>query len=144
MMRFPTVVALVLFCCGCQTTNVWTPNMRNSAARSAGDMAMTAVLDQGVDKAEAESFCKAMIKWLESGTFTKLVFREKCYDLLEKHDRLKYVDYLDALFALIPSQVGYHDQIPPDIKEALISFLKDGALHSSALYKPQELPEPWP
>jgi len=129
------LLAVLVLMTGCQTTKVWTYNMKQATARGSGDVAMTALLDQGVKKEEAEAFCKAAIKWLEEGKLTKVLLKDKCYELLKKHDRLQYADYLDALFAVIPSDVGYNQELPPEVRTALISFLKDGALHGSGLYR---------
>ena len=129
----------VMFVCGlgCTPKKVMTWNLKHSGYRSAGDISVTALLDQtGVDKAEVLEFCEAAIAFLESGSTTKHLFQVKIRELASA----KFVDYIDALFVVIPNRVKLNDQIPPEVKDGLLSFLRDGAVHAVGLYKEEHRP----
>jgi len=107
-------------------------NMTQSLSRSGGDIAMTAVLDTGVNKDEAVKFVQALIDLLKQGQIQRDVFRTQVYALAKG----RYADYIDTLFLLIPSSIGPTTYIPEDIKQVLLSFLQDGALYAAKLYDP--------
>jgi len=126
------IVAGMAFLPGCKTTDdsFWTWNQRQALARSGGDVAMTALIDQGVNKAEAVEVCMAILRYVESGDMSKAVFQKY---VLEKIPPA-YVDWADALFVVLDN-VGLEEQIPPEVRTALISFLRDGAIYGASLYK---------
>jgi hypothetical protein len=135
------IVAAVL--AGCQSTGgsgdsggkVWTWNQRQALARSGGDIAMTAILDQGVNKAEAVEICNVLIKYLESGDVSKAEFKAYVYQKIPA----SYADWADALLMVVDN-LELQDKIPPEIKTALLSFLKDGAVYGAGLYKDEHKP----
>lgn len=108
-------------------------NMTQSISRSGGDIAMTALLDSGINKDEATKFVQAVIDLLKQGQIQRDTFRTAVVSI----SKGKYSDYIDSLFMVIPSSIGATDYIPEDIKQILISFLQDGALHAAALYDPK-------
>jgi len=129
------VVPFLMGCTGVGKVVTW--NMRQSGYRSAGDIAMTALLDQtNVEKTEAKEFCEAAIAFLEEGSTTKHLFQAKVRDIAPA----KFVDYIDALFVVIPNRVGLNDQIPDNVKTGLLSFLRDGAVYAIGLYKDEHKP----
>ena len=133
-----TLVAAIVVLAGCETTDskVWTWNQRQALARSGGDIAMTALIDQGVDKAEAVEVCKAIAEYIENGAMSKIVFQKYVTDKVPT----AYADWADALF-LILDNVGLEEQIPPEIRTAILSFLNDGALYGAKLYSDEHAPK---
>ena len=116
---------------------VWTWNQRQALSRSGGDIAMTALLDQGVDKKEAVEICKAVAEYVEDGALSKAMFQKYVIDRIP----VQYADWADALF-LILENVGLEEKIPPEIRAALLSFLNDGAIYGANLYKDEHRPKP--
>jgi len=108
-------------------------NMTQSLSRCGGDVAMTALLDSGINKDEATKFVQAIIDLLKQGQIQRDTFRTAVVAIAKG----KYTDYIDSLFLVIPSSIGATDYIPEDIRQILISFLQDGALHAAALYDPK-------
>jgi hypothetical protein len=138
------VLLLLVLTTGCVTLEEkgYSYNLQQATARSTGDLAMTALLDEGVNQAEAVSFCNAVIKFVEDGAITKSLLREGVANLLAtKFNRPEYVNYSDSIFLFIPSQIDANQKIPADIRKAILSFLKDGALHGAALYDPSRPPK---
>jgi hypothetical protein len=136
MVAVVAVVVLMLGT-GCTSTNgglSW--NMRQSLLRGGGDIAATVALDEGVNKAELQQFTEAVVKLIEQGTLTKGIFEAKVKEIAGT----KYVDYVDRLFAVIPSELGVADLIPADVKAYLLSFLKYGGLYGMSLYDDSRKP----
>lgn len=129
------MMATLIF--GCTPKRVVTYNLKHSGYRSAGDIAVTVLLDQtDVDKAEVLRFCRAAIAFLESGATTKRLFQETIRELAP----VAFTDYIDALFVVVPNSVDMNEEIPPDVREGLLSFLRDGAVRAIGLYKEEHHP----
>jgi len=129
------VAATLTGCASMGGGKVWTWNQRQALSRSGGDIAMTALLDQGVDKAEAVEVCRSIAEYLESGAVSKEVFQKYVYKLVP----VAYADWVDALFLVI-GNVELEEQIPAEVRTALVSFLRDGALYGAGLYKDEHKP----
>jgi len=134
---------------GCASTEgkALSYNMTQSVARSGGDVAMTALLDEGVDSDKARRYALALAELVQSGDINKALLREKAYELALKYELNGAADYIDTLLAVIPSSVGEVNFLPAKYKDAIVSFLKDGAVRAMDLYKYPELepdtqPEP--
>ena len=143
-MKTLVTLALVFACIGltgCGTfgsKKVWTYNLQQSLCRSGGDVAMTMILDQGVNKDEAVALCNALIKFLESDpTATVISFKLQVNAFVEKNP--SFANFVNRLFLVIPSDVGDYVQIPSQVKSSLLSFLKDGAVYGAGLYKSQAM-----
>jgi hypothetical protein len=100
---------------------------------------MTALIDQGVDKVEAVEVCKAIAAYIEDGSMSKAMFQKYVTDKIPP----AYADWADALF-LVLENVELQEQIPPEIRTALLSFLNDGALYGAKLYKDEHAPKEEP
>jgi len=135
-----TVVLLV----GCQSMNDGnlSYNMTQSVARSGGDVAMTALLDEGVDATQAREYVTAIAKLLEDGTLSKATLRTGCQSIATKLKLTGVADYIDALMVIVPSKVAEYQQIPPEYRAAILSFLNDGAIRALDLYKADKKPAP--
>lgn len=138
-MKVLVVAMLAVVMTGCVTTDEetgkkkvsYTYNMQQATWRSGGDLAMTALLDTGIDKAEAVEFANAVVAFLESGEIVKSVFRAKVLEVAP----VGYADYVDALFSVVPSEVSFNEKIPENVRTGLVSFLKDGAGRAAELYR---------
>jgi hypothetical protein len=133
------VLALVvLTTTGCATLfgeggqPVWTYNFQQSLARSGGDVAMTMLLDQGCPKAKAVEVVNVLIRIVESNVSRKEIEAE-----LDAQVALlpAIAGIVDKLKKVVPASVGGTDKIPAEVKDILLSFLKDGALYGASLYK---------
>jgi len=132
------VLALVvLTMTGCSTLGdggqpVWTYNLQQSLARSGGDVAMTMLLDQGVPKDKAVVVVNVLIRIVESNTS-----RKEIEAALDAQVALlpAIAGIVDKLKKVVPASVGGTDKIPAEVKDILLSFLKDGALYGASLYK---------
>ena len=131
-------MALGLVLTGCVTTGggssgnaIWTYNLQQSLARSGGDVAMTMVLDQGVNKKDAVGLVEAIIVFIENSDATYAVLNAKLADLKVKQPQ--YAKFIDKFSAAIPG--GSAGQIPPEAKAILLSFLRDGAIYGATMYK---------
>jgi len=135
-------LVLALFGAGCATTGgstgetsnkVWTYNLQMSLARSGGDVAMTMALDQGVDKVDAVRLCDALIAFLKGGDVTVAAFNAKVADLTAKSPQ--FGKFVNKLNSAVPLGLGKAEQIPPEVKDVLLSFLEDGAVYGAGKYK---------
>jgi len=137
------LVSVMVVATGCQNTqgggdsNVWTWNQRQALSRSGGDIAMIALLDQGADKAEAIEICQAIAEYVQDGALSKAMFQKYVIDKIPP----QYADWADALF-LILDNVGLEEKIPSEIRDAILSFLNDGAIYGAGLYKDEHKPKP--
>ena len=123
---------------GCQTTDVsW--NMTQSLSRSGGDIAMTALLDEGTDAKIAREYVDALILLIQDETLDKAALHDAAIALANKIGLKNAAAYIDALIAVIPSRVEEVNKIPADVRTALVSFLKDGALRAMDLYDPAKV-----
>ena len=134
---------VILLMTGCASLNdgklSW--NMTQSVSRSGGDMAMTALLDEGIDAKKTREYVAALIKLIEKGGIEKVALRQACLDIAAKLKLTGISDYIDALMVVIPGKIGEYEKIPLQYREAIVSFLRDGATHALDLYKPGKLPE---
>lgn len=143
-MRTIMVITLALVVSGCVTTDpetgkkkaTYTYNMQQATWRAGGDLAMTALLDTGVNKAEAVEFANAVVAFVEDGEIVKAVFQAKVLEVAPQG----YADYIDALFSVVPSEVGLNQKIPEKVRIGLVSFLKDGAGRGAELYRDDKKP----
>jgi len=132
----------LVFMTGCVSTESYTYNLQQSTARSAGDVAMTVLLDEGIKKDEAVALCNALVKFLEDGKITKSILRDGVNKLLTTTFKSpQYSSYVDGVFLLIPSDIDANEKIPENIRQLIISFVKDGAVHAANLYDPAHLPK---
>jgi hypothetical protein len=53
---------------------------------------------------------------------------------------VRYADWADALLTVV-DEVPLEQKIPPEIRDALLSFLRDGALYGASLYDDSKKPE---
>jgi hypothetical protein len=127
-----------LMLAGCATTGgsgesskIWTYNLQQALARSGGDVAMTMVLDQGVNKKDAVGLVEAIIVFIESSDATVALLNAKLADMKVKQPQ--FAKFIDKLSAAIPG--GAAGAIPPDVKAVLLSFLRDGAVYGATCYK---------
>ena len=131
------VAVMCMALVGCVTTGgtstgaIWTYNLQQALARSGGDVAMTMVLDQGVNKKDAVGLVEAIIVFIENSDATYAVLNAKLADLKVKQPQ--YAKFIDKFSAAIPG--GSAGQIPPETKVILISFLRDGAIYGATMYK---------
>jgi hypothetical protein len=137
MIGLAMIVCMVL-AAGCATTGgtgegskIWTYNLQQALARCGGDVAMTMVLDQGVNKKDAVGLVEAIIVFIESSDVTVAMLNAKLADLKVKQPQ--YAGFVDKLSAAVPS--GTVGAIPPDVKAVLLSFLRDGAVYGATMYK---------
>ncbi len=128
---------------GCATTGgggddgkILTYNMTQSLSRSGGDIAMTELLDLGVDAKTAREYVNGLILLIKQGDLDKTALRTAALALAEKLKIKGAADYIDALLAVIPSHVKWNEKIPEPYRTALVSFLQDGAIRALDLYKP--------
>ena len=121
-----------LFGTGAGGQQVWTYNLQQSLARSGGDVAMTMVLDQGVPKAEAVRVCNVLISLIGSNV-SRADLEAQLNAQVAAIPLLKSL--VEKLESAIPASIGGTDQIPQNIKDILLSFLKDGAVYGAGLYK---------
>lgn len=117
-------------------------NMTQSVSRGGGDAAMTAMLDGGTDPEKARKYVSALIELLESGTINKAALRSAALKLASEMKLSGAVGYIDALMAVIPGRISQYEKIPSEYRDALISFLRDGAVRALDLYDPEKKPEP--
>jgi hypothetical protein len=136
------MVVAIMMLTGCLTTDggklSW--NMTQSVSRSGGDVAMTALLDEGVDAGKAREYVAALIPLIEKGDIDKVALRQGCLDIAAKLKLTGVADYIDALMIVIPGKIGEYEKIPVEYREALVSFLRDGATHALDLYKADKKP----
>ena len=121
-----------LFGTGAGGQQVWTYNLQQSLARSGGDVAMTMVLDQGVPKAEAVNVCNVLISLIGSDV-SRADLEAQLNAQVAAIPLLKSL--VDKLESAIPASIGGTDKIPQNVKDILLSFLKDGAVYGASLYK---------
>ena len=142
-MKTVSLIAVVLVMClttGCASLfgtgsggqQVWTYNLQQSLARSGGDVAMTMVLDQGVPKAEAVNVCNVLISLIGSDV-SRADLEAQLNAQVAAIPLLKSL--VDKLESAIPASIGGTDKIPQNVKDILLSFLKDGAVYGASLYK---------
>jgi hypothetical protein len=67
-------------------------------------------------------------------TLNKLALRDAAIALANKLKLKHAADYIDALIVVIPSHVTEIEKIPANVRTALVSFLKDGAVRALDLY----------
>lgn len=115
-------------------------NMTQSVSRSGGDVAMTALLDEGVDAKKSREYVAALIQLIEKGDIDKVALRQACLDTAAKLKLTGVADYIDALMVVVPGRIGDYEKIPLKYREALVSFLRDGATHALDLYKADKKP----
>lgn len=112
----------------------WTYNLKQSLARSGGDVAMTMVLDQGVDKKVAVGFCESVIAlFQQDANITSAAFKEKICADAACNPALSGL--ADKAIALLPSDLVDTEAMPPEIKDAIVSFMRDGAIYGATMYK---------
>jgi hypothetical protein len=138
------MVVVIVMMTGCASTEggklSW--NMTQSVSRSGGDVAMTALLDEGVDAKKAREYVSALIQLIEKGDINKAALRTAALDLAKKLKLTGVADYIDALLAVVPGHVEEYQKIPPEVRTAIVSFLRDGAVHALDLYKADKAPKP--
>ena len=129
------VIVIVMFLmAGCVTNEKLSWNMTQSVSRSGGDIAMTALLDEGADPVLARKYVNALIELIQDETLNKQALRDAAVALANKLKLKNAATYIDALIVVIPSHVKEIDKIPEDVRTALVSFLRDGAVRSLDLY----------
>ena len=116
-----------------QTGKLWTYNLQQALARSAGDVAMTMTLDQGVNKAAAVKLTNELILFIQSSDLTLIVLNAKIADIAVTSPQ--FAKFLDKLNSAIPLGLGKSSTISPEVKAVLLSFLQDGALYGATMYK---------
>lgn len=136
------MVMSVMFMTGCQSMSdgKLSYNMTQSLSRSGGDVAMTALLDEGVDAKKSREYVAALTELIEKGELSKIALRQACLDLAVKLKITGAANYIDALMIVIPSRIAEYQEIPKDIRIALVSFLRDGATRALDLYKTDKKP----
>lgn len=136
------VVSVALLCPGCALLGgyqgdgprFWTYNLKQSLARSGGDVAMTMALDQGVDKKVAVGFCEAIIAlFQQDANVTGLTLKAKLAELAKQNPAL--TSLANKLLDVLPTSLVDTEALPPEIKDAIISFLRDGAIYGATMYK---------
>ena len=127
---------------GCQSLNngKLSYNMTQSVSRSGGDVAMTALLDEGIDAGKAREYVAALTKFVEKGDIDKTALRQACLSIADKLKLTGVAEYIDALMIIIPGEIGEYQKIPEKYRIALVSFLRDGATRALDLYKADEKP----
>ena len=147
-MRMFILTVIMAVMCGCASTrDGLSYNMTQSASRSAGDIAVTALLDEGKDAEKIKAYITSMVEFLESGetTLSKEALKSAAFKIATKVKLEDASDYIDALISVVPSKIKGGEKIPDEYKDALLSFLKDGALRAMELYdvskKPVEKPK---
>lgn len=111
-------------------------NMTQSISRGSGDVAMTALLDQGVDPVKAKEYVQGLAELVGKGDVDKQALHDAAIALANKLKIKGAADYIDALLVVIPSHVKWNEKIPEQYRTALVSFLNDGAIRAVELYKP--------
>lgn len=136
------LVAMSVLMTGCQSMSggSMSYNMRQSVSRSGGDVAMTALLDEGVDAKKAREYVVALTRFVEKGDVDKIALRQACLSIAEKLKLTGVAEYVDALMIVIPGEIGEYQKIPEKYRKALVSFLRDGATRALDLYKADEKP----
>jgi len=135
------MVSCLVFAQGCKTTGAGTDlsyNMKQAVSRSAGDVAMTALLDDGADAKQAGEYVQGLVKLFEVAKLDKATFRMAAHSTAKRVGLTDAADYIDVLVSIVPSDVGEIEQIPLKYRKALLSFLQDGALRALALYTTEE------
>jgi hypothetical protein len=117
-------------------------NMKMSVSRSAGDVAMTALLDEGVSPEKATKYVDGLIQLFDEGTLNKVMLREAAARLANELELGTVADYIDAFIIVIPNEIGEIDNIPQTVRNALVSFLRDGAKRALILYDQNNGNEP--
>jgi len=117
-------------------------NMTQSVSRGGGDAAMTAMLDGGTDAQKAREYVSALIELLESGTIDKATLRSAALRLASEMGLTGAVGYVDALMAIVPGHISQYQKIPQKYRDALLSFMRDGAVRALDLYNPDKRPKP--
>jgi hypothetical protein len=138
------MVVIVVMMTGCASTSggKLSYNMTQSVSRSGGDVAMTALLDEGVDAKKAREYVAALVQLIEKGDLDKVALRQACLDTAAKLKLTGVADYIDALMVVVPGKIGEYEKIPVEYREALVSFLRDGATRALDLYKADKKPKP--
>ena len=142
------VLALLLYTPGCLTTNggaklTW--NQQQALARAAGDNAAIPVLDYTeVTQPAMTELVNAIIKFIETGDISKDQLRTYVQAAAAKAGLKDAATYVDAIVMLIPSNIQANQNIPADVKQLLLSALRDGSLRGIALYDPTHKPVPAP
>lgn len=128
-------VLAILLGTGCASTegHALSYNMTQSVSRSAGDIAMTALLDEGVDEVKARKYAEALAE-LVQGDLSKAILREEAFRLADKFGLTGAADYIDALLSIVPSEISAVEKIPEKYHHALSSFLRDGAIRAMDIY----------
>jgi hypothetical protein len=126
----------LIFTTGCTSlygeNHSW--NMRQSIARSAGDTAMTAMFNEGVNQEKAIQYVNSLIEFLESGSLNKSSISDAAYRIAQDVGLRDASDYISMLLSVIPKKINNHEQIPEEVRDVLLSFLRDGAIRASELY----------
>lgn len=140
------VMALVCVLTGCvtgitgsgtgQTGNpVWTYNMQQALLRSAGDVAVVLMLDQGVSVADATTIVNTLIVLVKSSDVTIVAVNAKIATLAKQYPLV--TTFVDRLNSAIPVGIGTDAQLSPEAKADLLAFLQDGALYGISTYQPK-------
>ena len=101
---------------------------------------MTALLDEGIDAKKAREYVVALTELIEKGDIDKVALRQGCLDIAAKLKLTGVADYIDALMIVVPGRIGEYEKIPLQYREALVSFLRDGATRALDLYKADKKP----
>jgi hypothetical protein len=135
-------MALMVMGSGCTTTGgggedgaKLSYNMAQSLSRGGGDIAMTALLDEGVDPKMAREYVLGLSEIIGKGDLDKTALRDAALALATKCKIKGAAEYIDALLVVIPSHVKWNEKIPEQYRTALVSFLNDGAIRALDLYK---------
>lgn len=133
------ILVLSLFSAGCQSTSDGgkglSVNMKHSIIRSAGDTAMTAMLDEGIDPIKARTYVVSIHSFVSSGDINKDALRVFAYEMAGKVDIPNINGYVEALMAVIPGSVDEYTIIPVEYRDLVVSFLRDGAQRALDLYR---------
>ena len=135
------MVASAILVTGCQSTSggKLSFNMTQSLSRGAGDAAMTALLDEGVDAKQARAYVIAISEVIGKGEIDKYTLRTACYSIAKKLKLTNIGSYIDALMLVIPGEIAEYQKIPEQYRTAILSFLDDGAIRALDLYKAEKL-----
>lgn len=117
-------------------------NMTQSVSRSAGDVSMTALLDEGVDPVKGRVYAETLAELIDEGTLNKAGVREAAFDAANAVGLTGAADYIDALLAVVPVEYSEYERIPEKYRRALVSFLRDGAVRAVDLYVPIPVVDP--
>ena len=119
MKMLPLCALLFVLAVGCKTTDssdggvVLSYNMTQSVSRSAGDVAMTALLEEDVVSPEkARLYVEDVASFLETGSINKTTLNATVFGLAQKYGLTGMSDYIDSLISIVPSDLGMNETIP--------------------------------